>query len=453
MSDLTSSPPSTAPVATRGLIIAAPGTRSGKTTLTLGLLRALHRQGLNVAPYKIGPDYIDPKYHEAASGQPCFNLDGWAMRPSLLAHLLTRGRGMDLCIAEGVMGLFDGAATTGINGNGSTADLARLTGWPVLLVINCAGMGQSVGAVLRGFAAHDSQIRLAGVIANNVASPRHRAVLAEGLASTAVPVLGFLPTDAALRLPSRHLGLHQACEHSDLEQLIGHAAELVARHCDLSAILSSAGTSSLPSSAAATSPTATALPPLGQRIAIARDAAFGFAYNHLLTHWRRQGAEILPFSPLADEAPADDADAIYLPGGYPELHANRLANARHFLGALQEQARRGTLIYGECGGYMVLGEGIEDAAGKRHAMANLLPLQTSFRKRRLHLGYRRLSCPSPFAGLDTTTRYTAHEFHYATITSQGSAPALFIEHDSRRPVGLCIGRVAGSFMHLIDRVP
>ena len=447
----TSSPP----CGPRGLIIAAPGTGAGKTIVTLGLLRAFSNRGRPMIPFKIGPDYIDPKYHEAASGRPCTNLDGWAMRPELLSRLIASAHeampgheGAGFCLAEGVMGLFDGGLTAGLNGNGSTASMAAFTGWPVVLLIDCAGMGQSAGAIVRGFASHSPAIHVAGVLLNRVASPRHEKVLKSGLAGLDIPVLGCLPANPALRLPSRHLGLVQAAEHEDLECLIETAASLISRHCALEAI------ENLARPAAFSPPPAPfGVPPLGQHIAIARDAAFGFAYHHMLEHWRHEGATLSFFSPLANEGPARTADAIFLPGGYPELHAGTLAAAPDFFKSLRAAAQRGCVIYGECGGYMVLGQGLEDRQGHRHKMAGLLPLETSFARRRLHLGYRRLKCDRGFAGLLKGEGFTAHEFHYATIHSQSTAPPLFTCLDTGKPAGLCIGRTAGSFMHLIDSLP
>ena len=367
-------------MAAPGLIIAAPASGAGKTTITLGLLSAVLRRGAVPVPAKIGPDYIDPRFHEAASGQDCMTLDGWAMRPGVIAELArdagTRG---DIVIAEGVMGLFDGGVSPGQLGNGSTADLARFTSWPVVLVVNASGTGQSVGAVAAGFAGFDKKVRVVGVILNCVAGPRHARILREGLDRAGLPVFGMLPHVAEAKLPSRHLGLVQAQEHDGLERIIAAAAEAVSEHCDIDAILGAAG----PLRAAAPIPNRS-LPPLGQRIALARDAAFGFAYPHIQRAWRASGAEILPFSPLQDETPEDSADAVYLPGGYPELYAGKLAGAGRFLKGLRDAAKAGKRVFGECGGYMTLGTGLVDADGTRHAMAGLLDLETSFATRKLH---------------------------------------------------------------------
>lgn len=417
-----------------GLIIAAPASGSGKTTLTLGILRALRRSGTAVRAAKSGPDYIDPRFHEAASGAPCFNLDAWAMAPVRITSLAA---GQLPLIIEGAMGLFDGAPP---NGRGSVADLARQLGLPVVLVVDAARMAGSVAPLVAGFAQFDPDVRIAAVILNKIGSARHETMLRRALAPLGLPVLGALPRSAEIATPSRHLGLVQAEERADLDAFIDAAADLVAAHLDLAAL--SALACPLPAPAASKR-----IAPPAQRIAIARDRAFAFAYPHLLADWRDQGAEILPFSPLADE-PVPEADFAFLPGGYPELHAGRLAAAERFLGSLRAYAHSRP-VYGECGGYMVLGDGLVDADGTRHAMAGLLRLETSFAKRKLHLGYRSLTARTgPFAG-----DWSAHEFHYASTLKAEGTP-LFTARDAEGTalpaMGLTQGHIFGSFAHLID---
>jgi len=432
-----------------GLIIAAPSSGSGKTVVTLALLRALRRRGIAVGAVKVGPDYIDPAFQAAAAGRPCYNIDPWAMRPETLAAVQARAAaGADLVIAEGVMGLFDGAA----DGSGSTADLAALTGWPVLLVIDVRGQGATVSAVVRGLAGHRADIDLAGVIFNRTGGPRHVRLIAAAMAAACpeIPVLGYLARDEGLVLPSRHLGLVQAGEHPDLTRFLDRASDIVSGAVDLDAVRTAARQGRVgPDSAA------TPLPPIGQTIAVARDEAFGFAYPAVLEGWRAAGATLRFFSPLEDAGPAADCDAVFLPGGYPELHAERLAGNRGFVDGLTAAARRGAFVYGECGGYMVLGETLTDARGQGHAMAGLLPLQTSFAAPRLHLGYRQaaLTQPSPLGRAGD--RYRGHAFHYATVEKEGPGKALFGARDATGAAcdeaGLVSENVAGSFIHLIDR--
>ena len=324
--------------ASTGVILAAPSSGAGKTTVTLALLRLLARQGMAVRGAKSGPDYIDPKFHEAACGAPCPNLDAWAMSPARIAGLAS-GDGM--LVIEGAMGLFDGAPP---EGRGAVADLARMLDLPVVLVVDAGRMAGSIAPLVAGFAGFDA----------------------------------------------------------------------------------------------------------GVRIGVANDAAFAFAYPHLLEDWRRAGAEVIPFSPLADEA-LPPCDFLYLPGGYPELHAGRLARAEAFMRSVKTAAQD-VDIYGECGGYMMLGEGLVDAEGHRHAMLGLLGLETSFAQRKLHLGYRSLTPVggSPFGALPLS----GHEFHYAT-TLRAAGDPLFEARDAEGgalgAAGLRRGRVCGSFAHVIDR--
>lgn len=418
-----------------GLILSAPASGSGKTTLTLGILRALSRQGMRIRSAKSGPDFIDPRFHEAASEQRCVNLDAWAMTPERLRQLAS-GDGMVLI--EGAMGLFDGAPP---DGKGATADLARHLELPVILILDTAKQSQSVAAVATGFANFDPSIQVVGVILNNTGSERHEKMLRDALLTTGLPVLGAIRRQIDLEHPSRHLGLVQAEERPDLEAFLDRVADVVCESIDLSKLVS------LAAPFAAPKPESSGSPPPAQRISVARDAAFAFAYPHLLEDWHGAGAEIRTFSPLADEAP-HDCDLVILPGGYPELHAGRLAANSNFLQGLRNAASSGQ-VYGECGGYMVLGDGLVDAEGHRHAMAGLLRLETSFAKRRLHLGYRSLEARGgPWRG-----KFTAHEFHYASTIRADGTPlfrAWNAEGESLPDMGLINGSVSGSFAHIID---
>lgn len=437
-----------------GLIIAAPGSGAGKTTLTLALLRHYARAGLAVSPAKAGPDYIDPAFHRAACGRACVNLDPWAMRRETLAGLVAQASSdAQLVLCEGVMGLFDGALIDGNASVGSTAELAMLTGWAVVLVVNVRGQGGSAAALVRGFAHHDADVAIAGVIFNRVAGDRHASMIATAMAAALphMPIIGMMPRDEALDLPERHLGLVQAGEHGALDIFLDRAADIAAKHLDTDMLRAAA--------APATETGARPMPlaPLGQRIAVARDEAFAFAYGAVLQGWRDEGADIAFFSPLADEAPPADADAVYLPGGYPELHGARLAANMRFLDGLRGAARRGAAIYGECGGYMVLGETLIDADGAAHEMAGLLTLATSFAEPRLHLGYRQLETLAPSPLGKAGARFRGHEFHYAAIQREDGATRLLRTTNAAggeaAVAGLATpdGRIAGSFIHLIDR--
>lgn len=432
----------------KGLMISAPASGTGKTTVVLGLLRALADADVAVQPFKSGPDYIDPAFHKAACGRDSYNLDSWAMGPGLLGAVAARAEGSALCLAEGSMGLFDGVATCGLTGHGSSAETARLMGWPVVLVVDVSGQAQSAAATALGFRSYDADLPFAGVILNRVASPRHERLTRLGMERAGLPVLGALPRRGDLALPERHLGLIQAVEHPDLDAAIAGYADFLRAHVDVADLAARAQGVAPPPPGALPNPPA-------QRIAVARDAAFSFTYPHQLAGWRAAGAEVFPFSPLANEPPDPTADLVWLPGGYPELHAGRLAAADRFRAGLRAHAQAKP-VHGECGGYMALGEGLIDKDGVRHQMAGLLGLVTSYEKRKFHLGYRRAVLDAPMPGYDAGAALRGHEFHYSTILDQPDAPlarvtdadgAAVPETGSRR------GHVTGTFFHLISQEP
>jgi cobyrinic acid a,c-diamide synthase len=429
-------------MASRALVVGGLTSGSGKTTVTLGLLRALARSGHSISAAKTGPDYIDCAFLGAASLSPSINLDSHAMPAGMIRHLAAARPG-DLLIAEGVMGLFDG--TDG--GSGSTAELAAMIGAPILLVLDARHQGQTAAALAAGIRSQlPAGTDLAGVVLNRVATPRHEALIAEALASRGIAHFGSLGVEPSMQVPSRHLGLVQAADlaaTNDLEPRIEAAAGLVEASLDLDAIIAAAG-SLQPTNSAVTPP------PPGQRIAMASDAGFGFAYTHMMETWRAAGAEITFFSPLADEAPDRDADFIFLPGGYPELHLPILTNAGRFHDGLRAAASRNVRIYGECGGFMTLGTAIIDADGTSYPMAGLLRLETSFAARKLHLGYRDLTPLVDFwPGLGPVN---GHEFHYTTAITATGDPLFSMRDAAGRDLGttgLVNGSVCGSYAHII----
>ena len=430
----------------RGLVISAPASGVGKTTLTLALARAFCDRGVRVQCFKSGPDYIDPAFHAAATGLVSVNLDSWAMSRQMIEGLLARGAQADLILTEGSMGLFDGVATEGVSGTGATADIAEITGWPVLLVLDPSGQAQTAAAVAAGLRDFRHGVRFAGVVLNRVASPRHEDLVRRALAGADIKVFGALPRQAVINLPKRHLGLVQAQELEEVSGLIEQAARLVAVQVDLDAVFHAASGAPLIERASR----ATTRTP-GQRVALARDAAFSFIYPHMLEGWHAAGAEITTFSPLADEGPDEAADVCWLPGGYPELHAGRLATCERFRRALTSFAETRP-VHGECGGYMALGTALTDGEGTRHAMAGLLGLETSFAERRMHLGYRLAELAAPIPGHDAGARLRGHEFHYSTILSQPDAPLALVADANGKPVaetGSRRGRVTGTFFHVI----
>lgn len=480
----------------RGLMIAASASGAGKTTVTLALLRALRNAGIAVAPAKSGPDYIDPAFHCVAAGTVSINLDAWAMSEGEVRRLAAEhvARAMQapsgpgdpvppppLLVVEAAMGLLDGAPhgphcasstnqDTGnqsrrnrralearVAGQGSAADLAGLLGLGIILVVDCSHAGQSAIAAAVGLRTLRPDLNVVGLILNRVASPRHEAMVRAAADAARLPVLGVLLRDADVSLPSRHLGLVQARETAELEEKLERLADTIGNRLDLEATRRAATPLGGLMKHCACRPSTVGIAPPGQRIAVADDAAFAFAYPHLLRAWCDRGVEISKFSPLADEGPRENVDAVFLPGGYPELHAGRLASAATFRERMQACVRSGARVYGECGGYMTLGEGLIDAEGHRHAMLGLLPLVTSFANRRMTLGYRTLTpvdgAMHALGGEGLATGYRGHEFHYATVVEEGGAEPLFEAADAAGaplgPMGLRRSRVAGSFAHLI----
>jgi len=362
------------------------------------------------------------------------------MRQGLIdALLVAQEDDADLIIIEGVMGLFDGAA----DGSGSTADLAATLKLPVVLVVDADKQGQSIAALVQGFARFRPDVEIGAVILNRVATTRHERLLLDALAPLDIPILGALPRRETLAVPERHLGLVLPGEISGLTTIVDAAAEVVGTYLDLNrlvalSVLVEQGETAKPN-----------LQPLGQRIAIAKDDAFAFIYQHIVSSWQTAGASVSFFSPLADESPEAKSDAVLLPGGYPELHGHRLAAASHFHAGLRAARERGALIYGECGGYMVLGETLTDGSGAVHRMSGLLPIHTDISRPRRTLGYRRLHHASP---LPWPRDLMGHEFHYSAATT-GASP-LFTATDARGepllPMGMVVGRVMGSYAHVID---
>ena len=432
---------------TPGLMIAAPRSGSGKTTVTLGLIAALRRRGLKVRTAKSGPDYIDPAFHAAASGEAGVNLDSWAMPPDLVADIASQAaEGGDILIVESSMGLFDGInQPKGRRGAG--ADLAARLGLPVLLVLDVSGQSQSAAAVAHGFATLDPDVTVAGVIPNRVASDRHLTQVVESLDQIGLPAAGSLMRDKTVALPERHLGLVQASEHGDLKAILDRLADLAEERLDIDSILALAKPLSI--EAADYGP---AIRPPGQRIALAQDAAFTFIYPHLIESWRAAGAEIVPFSPLAGEAPSETCDSCWLPGGYPELHAAKLAAADVFRDGLAAFAATRP-VHGECGGFMVLGAGLEDADGTRHRMTGLLSHATSFAKRKMNLGYRQATLRADCAAGSAGATLRGHEFHYASVIDPGhDEPLADIADGTGKAIGVSGGRhgtVSGTFFHAI----
>jgi len=430
-------------MASHGLAITAIASASGKTLITLGLLAALKARGVCVCSAKSGPDYIDPGFHAAALGHGGINLDGFAMSAHLIRHLAAKHKG-DTLIIEGAMGVADG-------GKASTAALAATLGVPLILIMDVRGQAETAAILAGGL---DHMIRqdhhgtaLGGVIVNRCRSERHADMIRAAMAEKDIPVLGVIADHDDLTIPSRHLGLVQASELTQtgtLPEMIETLKTQIETHIDLDHLMALAAPISPPSGAMIA-----AMPPPAQRIAVAMDQAFAFSYRHLLDGWRDHGAEILPFSPLADEAPDQAAEMVYLPGGYPELYLHELAAGKIWQAGLHEMAQHRRPIYGECGGYMVLGQEIINADGQRIPMTGLLDVVTSFAETRLHLGYRKLEC---LANVPIPHQSYGHEFHYTTSTREHGQPLFAASDKDGKPIGsmgVVDGSVFGSYAHLI----
>jgi cobyrinic acid a,c-diamide synthase len=383
------------------LLIGAAASGSGKTTFTLGLLRALRACGLNVQPFKCGPDYIDPIHHRMAAGRPSINLDLFLMSPAHVSSLYSRYTArVDVAVTEGVMGLFDGYDGR----RGSSAEIALQLQIPVILVVNAKSMAYSAAPLLYGFRHFDRRVRLAGVVFNFVASERHYSFLRQAAEDAGIEPLGYLPAEAGVEIPGRYLGLSldEAC---CFDAFADRIARLVEKHIRLDHLLRLTAAPSLPSFAPPPPPPPLRLPGAG-RIAIARDKAFNFMYEENLRFLHRSPQPPRYFSPLSD-ARLPEADFVYLPGGYPELYLPELGANTSMLASIRAHVDRGGKMLAECGGMMYLAESITGANGQSHPMAGVLGLSVTLEHKKLHLGYRQLHLDGHVV--------RGHEFHYSAL--------------------------------------
>jgi cobyrinic acid a,c-diamide synthase len=419
----------------------------GKTTVTLGLLSALRRRGLAVQPFKVGPDFIDPGHHSRAAGRVCRNLDGWMLSKDYnLANFRRHAGQAQVAVVEGVMGLFDGY--DGLSEAGSTAQMAKWLGLPVLLVVDAKAMARSAAALVHGFASFDPDLTLAGVVFNRIGGAAHLHYLEQALSQLGeVKCLGGLPREAKLAIPERHLGLTTAEDHPLEEEHLRQLADLLEEHLDLEGLLAALPVLEMPPAAPpeATAPTV--------RLGVARDQAFCFYYPENLELLARFGAELLPFSPLMDRQLPENLHGVYLGGGYPELFAAPLAANEGLKRELTEQAAAGLPIYAECGGLMYLSQEIQDLEGRRHPMAGLLPLKVRMLKRLKALGYREITLTA--AGLlgPAGTQARGHEFHYSEIAAETGDLLRLYRLTARQgieapPEGYCRNHILASYVHL-----
>jgi len=414
------------------LVIAAPTSGAGKTTVAAGLMRALARRGLAVQGFKVGPDYIDPTYHQIATGRPARNLDGWLLPGDGWLESFHRAiTGADVAVVEGVMGLFDGR--TGEGDRASTAEVAKRLGAPVVLVLDAGKAARSLAATAFGFRHFDPALPFAGVVLNRIASDAHLAAVADPIKREAgVPLLGHLRREPALTLPERYLGLVPVPEDPALAGAVERAAAAVERGIDLDRLLRLAECAPPPPGPGYRSPYPPDEPatsrPAGRervRIAVACDRAFSFYYQDNLDLLAAWGAEVAPFSPLTDAALPPDTAGIYLGGGFPELYAATLAANEPLRQALLAAHAAGVPIWAECGGLMYLTQGLTDADGRHHRMVGLLPGWARMDRRRLTLGYRTVRARAATPLTRPGDELPGHEFHWSTLEagpSDGAPP-------------------------------
>jgi cobyrinic acid a,c-diamide synthase len=444
----------------RRLIVAGTHSGAGKTTVALALMAALRRRGLSVQPFKVGPDFIDPGHHTAVCGRPSRNLDTWMLSEATVRALFARAAAdADISVIEGVMGLFDGRSAH--DPRGSTAHLAKLLGAPVLLVVDAEGMAASVAAVVKGFADLDPEVRVAGVLCNRVAGPRHYAYLEPAIRRhTRVAPVGWLPRRADWQIPERHLGLVTRLD-MDGAGGIDTLAQALEATVDVDRLLElSAVAPSHPANGGRKPPGPASL--LGQdqgayaprsprRVAVARDAAFCFYYQDNLDLLKECGAELVPFSPLADAELPPNIDLIYLGGGYPELHAERLAKNIALAENLRAYHRAGGRIYAECGGLMYCGRELIDVDGRAFPMLSLLRARTVMQKRLAALGYVTWHAEDATLLGPAGTEVRGHEFHYSRLEALGSlrpAARLQREGEAGKPDGFTAGGLLAGYAHL-----
>jgi len=429
---------------TKALILAGTHSGCGKTSVSLGLMRAISRRNLLVQPFKTGPDFIDPGLHARAAGRASHNLDTWMQPEAALRGLFYRhARGADVVVVEGAMGLFDGRG--GLDEEGSSAHLAKLLGLPVALVVDASSQARSVAALVQGFARFDPRLRLAGVVLNRVGSPRHESLLRQALTlAPEAPLLGCLPRSEAIGLASRHLGLVAEGDADDLDARLDALADWVEQGINIPALLAA-----LPEMALPGVPAAPVVAERPVRLGIARDRAFCFMYQENLRLLEEAGARPVFFSPLADAALPEGLDGLYLPGGYPELAAAELAANASLRAEIRAFCASGRPVWAECGGYMYLLEELADGAGASWPMCGALPGRAVLRKRRAALGYRvaRTLAAGPFGPAGTCLR--GHEFHYSEYEGQAGAPAFCLSGSDGRECadGQAAGNVIGGYFH------
>lgn len=431
----------------RALVIAGPASGVGKTTIALGLMAAFRRRGLTVQPFKCGPDFIDAGHHTRVCDRPSRNLDGWMLSDETNRALFARhAQTADVAIVEGVMGLFDGARNSG---EGSTAAMAKHLRLPVLLVVDASKMAASAAALVRGFETFDPEVRIAGVVLNKVGSAGHYGLLREALEQAGcAPAVGYLPREASLRIPERHLGLYTAHEDVLSKPALDHLSSLMEQFVNLDRVLE-LGVLEDESQAAAVASRGAGD---AVRIAVARDRAFCFYYEDNLDALRAAGAEIVEFSPLADRTLPEGTDAIYVGGGYPELYAVELSANHAMRAAIERFTESGGPVYAECGGLMYLGRHLRLGDGENLPMVGVLPFGTMLTDRLVRFGYTEVSFTSDCLLGRAGESARGHSFHYSTIDGAPDVDCVYRVRSTlsgaESAEGYVVGNVLASYIHL-----
>jgi cobyrinic acid a,c-diamide synthase len=433
------------------VVIAGTGSGVGKTTFTLGLIAAFQARGLRVQPFKCGPDYLDPTYHTLAASLPCRNLDTWMLTPEVVTGLFDHAvAGADVAVIEGVMGLHDGRG--GERERGSTAEVAKLLRAPVLLVIDTARLSRSAGAMALGYQAFDPEVWIAGVLFNRVGSDRHRRWVAEGISErTRIPVMGYLPKQAPVALPQRHLGLVPAREVEGVTGSLAAIREQVEATVDIEGILTLARAVK-PISADDRTLFPERLSQARVRIGLAHDAAFGFYYQDNLDLLRAWGAELVIVSPLRDHILPPDLHGLYIGGGFPELHARELAANRSLRQQIAEAAGDGMPVYAECGGLMYLAESLVDLEGQQHGMVGAVPGTSVMQRSMVRMGYVTATAVRDSILARAGVSLMGHEFHWSSMAPPDPRHAAYrISEDGDRLEGIVAGsagNILASYLHL-----
>lgn len=428
--------------------VAIAGTTSGvgKTTIATGIMGALSKRGLRVQPFKAGPDYIDPSYHTQVTGRASRNLDTWMMpRESIIELFAHASSDADIVVLEGVMGLYDGHS--GDSEVGSTAELAKLLGLPVILIADASSTSRSIGAMALGYKKFDEQLNLIGIIFNNIASESHFTMCRDAVVkATDLTVLGYLPKKPELTLPERHLGLIPMAESPAVQAYFHDLTSSIEKTIDIDRLMEI--------SAQAKSPTIQPLlfpavkQPKKARIAVARDKAFSFYYQDNLDLLEVWGAELVPFSPLNDPALPPKIDGMYIGGGFPEMYARELAQNVSILSAIREAASSNLTIYGECGGLMYLGRSLKDFDGNTCQMVGALPLDSRLDNTILTMGYRTVRALSDGPLLKRGEEVRGHEFHRSKLELEPKNDAVYLLLENGRYEGFQRGNIFASYIHI-----